>query len=66
MFEAKWEELGIAARPRVLETWRERDLGAARARLGQPRATDAFAEGRAMTWEQAVELALAGKPQPDD
>jgi tetratricopeptide (TPR) repeat protein len=63
--EAKWEELGIVARPRVLETWRERDLGAARARLGQPRATDAFDEGRAMTWEQAVELA-ATEPEPDD
>ena len=26
--DAKWEELGVAARPRVVETWRERDLGA--------------------------------------
>ncbi len=64
--EAKWEELGIAARPRVLETWRERDLGAARARLGQPRATDVFDQGRTMTWEQAVELALGKKPKPGD
>jgi predicted ATPase len=62
--EARWEELGVGSRPRVLETWRERDLGAARARLGEPRATVAFAEGRAMTWEQALELALGKKPAP--
>ena len=59
---AEWEELGIATRPRVLEAWRERDLGAARARLGEPRATAALEEGRAMAWEQAVELALGKKP----
>lgn len=56
--DTKWKELAIAARPRVLETWRERDLGAARARLGEPRATTALQEGQAMTWEQAIELAL--------
>ena len=56
--EAKWEELGVASRPRVLERWRERDLGAARARLGQARAAAAYDEGRAMTWEDAVALAL--------
>jgi predicted ATPase len=56
--EARWEELGIGSRPRVVETWRERDLGAARARLGEARATAAFEEGRAMGWEQALELAL--------
>jgi hypothetical protein len=60
--EAKWEELGYAFRPRVLETWRERDLGPARARLGEQRATAAFQEGQAMTWEQAIELALGTKP----
>jgi predicted ATPase/class 3 adenylate cyclase len=60
--EARWEELGIVARPRVVETWRERDLGAARARLGEPRATEAFGEGRAMHWDQAVELALGKTP----
>jgi predicted ATPase/class 3 adenylate cyclase len=54
--EAKWEELGVASRPRVLETWRERDLGAARARVGEARATALFEEGRAMSWEQAVAL----------
>ena len=43
------------------EAWRERDLGAARARLGEPRATAAFDEGRAMTWDQAIELALGRK-----
>ena len=62
--EAKWEELGVAARPRVLETWRSRDLGGARDRLGEPRATSAFEAGRAMTWERAVDLALAKKSDP--
>jgi predicted ATPase len=62
--EARWEELGIGTRPRVLESWRERDLGAARARLGEPRATAAFDEGRAMPWEDAVGLA-AGKTPND-
>jgi predicted ATPase/class 3 adenylate cyclase len=56
--DTQWKELGVAARPRVLETWRERDLGAARARLGEPRVTAAYEEGQAMTWEQAVALAL--------
>ena len=56
--DAKWDELGVAARPRVLETWRERDLGAARARLGEPRAIAAYEEGQAMTWDQAIGLAL--------
>jgi predicted ATPase/class 3 adenylate cyclase len=56
--DAEWEELGVKARPRVIETWRERDLGAARARLGEPRATAASEEGRAMAWEQALRLAL--------
>jgi len=60
--DATWEELGVAVRPRVIESWRERDLGAARARLGEPRATAALEEGRAMTWEQAVELVLADTP----
>jgi predicted ATPase len=59
--EARWEELGVGFRPRVLETWRERDLGEARARLGERRSTAAFDEGRAMTWEQALELALRSK-----
>jgi tetratricopeptide (TPR) repeat protein len=58
--EAKYEELGasLALLP-VFATWRERVLGAARARLGEPRANAAFDEGRAMTWDQAIELALA-------
>jgi predicted ATPase/class 3 adenylate cyclase len=63
---AKYEELGtsLALLP-LFATWRERDLGAARARLGEPRATAAFDEGRAMTWDQAVELALGdNRPQP--
>ena len=59
--EARWEELGIGSRPRVLETWRERDLGAARARLGDVRAAALYEEGRAMTWDQALELVLGKK-----
>jgi tetratricopeptide (TPR) repeat protein len=60
--DAKWKELGVSsfALP-FFEAWRERDLGAARARLGEPRANTAFDEGRAMTWDQAVELALGKK-----
>ena len=54
--DATWEELGVAVRPRVVETWRERDLGGARARLGEPRASAVFEEGRKMSWDQAVEL----------
>jgi predicted ATPase len=60
--EVKWEELGMVSRPRVLETWRKRDLGAARARLGEARAAALYEEGRAMNWDQALELAL-GKTQ---
>jgi predicted ATPase/DNA-binding SARP family transcriptional activator len=60
--EGRWEELEIGFRPRILESFRERDLGAARARLGEPRATAAYEEGRAMAWEQAVALALGKKP----
>jgi predicted ATPase len=62
--EARWEELDIGSRPRVLETWRERDLGAARTRLGEARAAALYAEGRAMAWEQALELAQ-GKTRND-
>jgi hypothetical protein len=57
--ETKWKELGVSfpALP-FFAAWRERDLGPARARLGEQRANAAFDEGRAMTWDQAVELAL--------
>ncbi len=61
--DAKYAELGVFAIP-WFESWRERDLGAARARLGEPRATAAFDEGRAMTWDQAIELALASEVAP--
>ena len=63
--ETKWDELGIVSRPLVLETWRERDLGAARARLGAARAAAAFEAGKRMTWEEAVEVAL-GKNRDAD
>jgi predicted ATPase len=56
--ETTWRELGVAARPRVLETWRERDLSSARVRLGEARATAALEDGREMAWERAIELAL--------
>src|SRR5262249_50222370 len=56
--DAKWKELGMSFANPYFEAWRERDLGAARARLGESRAKTAFDEGRAMTWDQAVALAL--------
>jgi predicted ATPase/class 3 adenylate cyclase len=59
--DAKWKELGVSRAPPLSEAWRERDLVPARARLGEPRASAAFDEGRAMTWDQAVELALGTK-----
>jgi hypothetical protein len=57
----KWNELGASLALPFVEAWRERELGAARARLGEPRASVAFDEGRAMTWDQAIELALGKK-----
>ena len=63
--DAKCNELGVSlVLLPLLAAWRERDLGAARARLGEPRATAAFDEGRAMTWDQAIELALASQVAP--
>jgi predicted ATPase len=56
--DAKWKELGVSHAPPLSEAWRKRDLGPARARLGETRATAAFDEGRAMTWDQAIEFAL--------
>jgi hypothetical protein len=29
-------DIGVASRPQVLETWRDLEFGAARARLGEP------------------------------
>ena len=59
--DAKWKELGVSHAPPLSEAWRARDLVPARSRLGEPRASAAFDEGRAMTWDQAVELALGKK-----
>jgi predicted ATPase/class 3 adenylate cyclase len=59
---AKWKELGASDALPFFKAWRERDLGAARARLGERRADVAFEEGRAMTWDQALELALGKTP----
>jgi predicted ATPase len=56
--DAKWKELGVSHAPPLSEAWRERDLDPARARLGETRATAAFDEGRSMTWDQAIQLAL--------
>jgi hypothetical protein len=57
--DSKWNELGVSNAVAFIEAWRKRDLGAARARLGEPQATTFFDEGQAMTWDQAIELALA-------
>jgi hypothetical protein len=54
---AKWNEFGVDHAPPLSEAWRKRDVVPAHARLGEPRATIAFDEGRAMTWDQAVKLA---------
>ena len=64
--DKKWEELlGVSLSPlSFFQVWHERDLGAARARLGEPRATAAFDEGRTMTWDQAIEVALASQVAP--
>jgi predicted ATPase len=59
--EARWDELGIGSRPLVLGAWRERDLGAARARLGEARRAALYDKGQAMGWDQALELALGKK-----
>jgi predicted ATPase len=56
--DAKWKELGVPHGPPLSEAWRERDLAPAHARLGELRATAAFGEGRAMTWDQAIALAF--------
>jgi hypothetical protein len=45
-----------------VKAWLQRDLGSARARLGESQADAAFDEGRAMTWDQAIELALGTTP----
>jgi predicted ATPase len=55
---AKWQEFGVDHAPPLSEAWRKRDLVPAHAMLGEPQATTAFDEGRAMTWDQAVEFAL--------
>jgi len=55
---AKWKEFGVEHAPPLSEAWRKRDLVPAHARLGESRAMTAFDEGRAMTWDQAVEFAL--------
>jgi hypothetical protein len=62
--DAKWNELGVPHAPPLTEAWRERDLGPARARLGEARADAAFDEGRAMTWDQAIKLARASQVAP--
>ena len=56
--DAKWKELGVTHAPPLSEAYRERELGPARARLGETRATAAFDEGRAMTWDQAIVFVL--------
>jgi predicted ATPase len=60
--DAKWEELGMSYDVAFVKAWLQRDLGSARARLGESQADAAFDEGRAMTWDQAIELALETTP----
>jgi hypothetical protein len=62
---AKYAELGVvSALLQFYADWYERDLGAARARLGEARADAAFGEGQAMSWDQAIELALSSEVAP--
>jgi tetratricopeptide (TPR) repeat protein len=62
---AKYAELGVVlALLQFYADWYERDLGAARARLGEARADAAFGEGQAMSWDQAIELALSSEVAP--
>jgi predicted ATPase/class 3 adenylate cyclase len=56
--EAKRKELGVSHASPLLQGWRERDVGAARTRLGNSRAQEAFNRGQALTWDEAIELAL--------
>jgi predicted ATPase/class 3 adenylate cyclase len=64
--DRKWRELGVSHSFAFVETWRERDIGQARAALGPERAEAAFAEGQAMTWDQAIELALVRQHAPKE
>jgi predicted ATPase len=62
--DAKWKELGVTRVLPLAEARRERYFGAARASLGAAAAEDAFAAGQAMSWEQAVALALGDRTAP--
>jgi predicted ATPase len=55
---AQWEELGISSAVPFIEARRAELIGAARSALGRDRADAAFAEGRAIGWNQATRLAL--------
>ena len=56
--EALWESLGISISLAFWDTLLERYIGAARERLGAE-ADAVWAEGRAMAFDDAVQLALS-------
>jgi predicted ATPase len=55
---AQWEDLGMSHAVPFIEAQRAQLIGAARSALGRARADAAFAEGRAIGWNQATRLAL--------
>ena len=56
--EALWESLGLSIRVAFWDALRERYLGPAREQLGAE-AEVVWAEGRALAFDDAVELALS-------
>ena len=54
-------EIGVPLAP-VDQAAMERDMAATRRRLGRPEWESAWAAGRLLSWQQAVELALAEDP----
>jgi predicted ATPase/class 3 adenylate cyclase len=55
---AQWEDLGLSSAVPFIEARRAKLIGAARNALGPDRANAAFAEGHAIGWTQATQLAL--------
>ena len=63
--EALRELLGVSVRPGSSSTTHDRSTAAARARLGQVAAAAAWAEGRGLTLDEAIALALEDAPTED-
>ena len=61
--EALWESLGLSFSVRFWDGLLERYLGPAREQLGEE-ADAAWAEGRALAFDEAIALALGGDPPP--